>query len=94
MYQAWRRPGMKPSTQRRMLMTLSAEQMPHLTQTAMGGKRMARTPRKISEEHMLKVDGLFFGFGVAVFTLRWQYLYSVCYDCCSLMGRELFLNGE
>ena len=31
----------------------SAEQMPDLTQTAIGGKRMAIKPRKRSEEHML-----------------------------------------
>ena len=40
--------------QRRMLMMESAEQMPHLTQTAMGGKRMAMKPRKMSDEHMIK----------------------------------------
>lgn len=33
MYQAWRRPGRKPSMQRRMLMRESAEQRPHFTQT-------------------------------------------------------------
>jgi len=38
--------------QRQMLMRESAEQMPHLTQTAIGGKRMAIKPRKRSEEHI------------------------------------------
>ena len=47
---------MNPSMQRRILITESAEQMPHLTHTAMGGKRMARRPRKMSEEHILKID--------------------------------------
>ncbi len=37
---------------RRMLMMESAEQMPHLTQTAIGGKRMAIRPRKMSDEHI------------------------------------------
>lgn len=36
--------------QRRMLMRESAEQMPHLTQTATGGNRMAIRPRKMSDE--------------------------------------------
>jgi len=40
--------------QRRMLMMESAEQMPHLTQTAIGGKRMAMRPRKISDEHIVE----------------------------------------
>lgn len=31
----------------------SAEQMPHLTQTAIGGKRMAMRPRKMSDEHIV-----------------------------------------
>jgi len=33
-------------------MRLSAEHKPLLTQTAMGGKRTARRPRKMSEPHM------------------------------------------
>lgn len=52
MYQAWRRPGRKPSMQRRMLIRESAEQRPRLTQTARGGNRMAIKPRKISDEHI------------------------------------------
>jgi hypothetical protein len=40
----------------------SAEQIPHFTQTAMGGKRMAIKPRKISDVHMLiVVFALFIG---------------------------------
>lgn len=31
----------------------SAEQMPHLTHTAMGGKRIASKPRKRSDEHIV-----------------------------------------
>ena len=46
---------MNPSMQRQMLMRESAEQIPHLTQTAIGGKRMAMRPRKMSVEHILKV---------------------------------------
>jgi len=46
---------MKPSMHRQMLMRESAEQMPDLTQTAIGGKRMATRPRKRSEEHILIV---------------------------------------
>ena len=52
-HQACKRPGMNPSMQRQILIRESAEQIPHLIQTAMGGKRMARRPRKISVEHML-----------------------------------------
>ena len=43
---------------RAMLIRLSALQMPRLTQTAMGGKRMAMRPRKMSLPHMLVVGGL------------------------------------
>ena len=39
--------------QRARLMRLSAEQRPRLTQTAMGGKMMARMPRKTSVPHMV-----------------------------------------
>lgn len=39
--------------QRRMLIMLSALQMPLFTQTAMGGKRMAMRPRKMSLPHMV-----------------------------------------
>ena len=35
-----------------ILIKLSALQMPLLTQTAMGGKRMARRPRKMSLPHI------------------------------------------
>ena len=41
-----------------MLISESAEQIPHLIQTAMGGKRMARRARKRSEEHIF-VDEVF-----------------------------------
>lgn len=41
--------------QRAMLIRLSAEQMPRFTHTAMGGKRMATRPRKISLPHMVGV---------------------------------------
>ena len=34
-------------------MRLSAVQMPDLIQTAMGGKRMARRPRKMSPLHIV-----------------------------------------
>jgi hypothetical protein len=54
-HQACKRPGMNPSMQRQMLIRESAEQIPHLTQTAMGGKRMAIRPRKMSVEHILLV---------------------------------------
>jgi len=37
---------------RQMLMRESAEQIPHLTQTAIGGNMMAIKPRKRSEEHI------------------------------------------
>lgn len=36
-----------------MLITLSAEQIPRFTQTAIGGKMMAIKPRKMSLPHML-----------------------------------------
>lgn len=53
-HQACRRPGRKPKQQRQMLMRESAEQTPRLIQTAMGGKRMAIKPRKISvPQHIL-----------------------------------------
>jgi hypothetical protein len=52
MYQACRSPGSQPSIHRRMLMMESTEQMPRLTQTARGGKRMAMRPRKMSGEHI------------------------------------------
>lgn len=35
-------------------MTESAEQMPALTQTARGGKRIATRPRKMSKEHIVR----------------------------------------
>ena len=38
-----------------MLIKLSALQMPLLTQTARGGKRMASKPRKMSLPHMMLV---------------------------------------
>lgn len=38
--------------QRQMLIKESAEQMPRLTQTARGGKRMAIKPRNKSVEHI------------------------------------------
>lgn len=38
---------------RARLIRLSAEQRPRLTQTAMGGKMMARMPRKTSVPHMM-----------------------------------------
>ena len=41
-----------------ILMTLSALQMPRFTQTAMGGKRMAMSPRKMSLPHMLSLHSL------------------------------------
>jgi hypothetical protein len=63
MYQACRRPGSQPSMHRRMLMMESAEQMPHLTQTAMGGKRMAMRPRKMSDVHIF---GIWMIFSVAL----------------------------
>lgn len=53
LHHAWIRPGIKPSMQRRMLMKESAEQRPDLIQTAIGGKRMAMRPRKISEQDMV-----------------------------------------
>ena len=40
--------------QRRMLMMESTEQMPRLTQTAMGGKRIAMRPRKMSGVHIVE----------------------------------------
>ena len=43
MYQACRRPGTKPRTQRRILMRESAEQMPRLTQT---GKTVSHRKQK------------------------------------------------
>ena len=53
MYQACKRPGRYPSTQRAMLIKESALQRPRLIHTAMGGKRMAITPRKISPQDMV-----------------------------------------
>jgi hypothetical protein len=53
-HQACRRPGMKPRQQRQMLMSESAEQIPRFTQTASGGNRIARRPRKMSVEHIAK----------------------------------------
>ena len=44
---------------RARLIRLSAEQRPRLTQTAMGGKMMARMPRKTSVLHMV---WMFFSF--------------------------------
>lgn len=38
---------------RARLIRLSAEQRPRLTQTAMGGKMMARMPRKTSVPHIM-----------------------------------------
>lgn len=55
LHQACKRPGMNPSMQRQMLIRESAEQIPHLTQTAMGGKRIAIRPRNMSVEHILMV---------------------------------------
>jgi len=52
MYHACKRPGIKPRTERKMLMNESAEQIPLLTQTGRGGNIRARTPRKISEPCM------------------------------------------
>lgn len=52
---------------RRMLITESAEQIPHLTQTARGGKRMAMRPRKISAEHISGVSDEVSGMYVLVF---------------------------
>jgi len=52
--------------QRQILMRESAEQMPHLTQTAIGGKRMAIKPRKRSEEHIVMfVTDWYYRCGVA-----------------------------
>ena len=53
MYQACRRPGIPPRTQRQMFMRESAEQMPRLTQTAIGGKIKAIRPSKRSDEDIL-----------------------------------------
>jgi hypothetical protein len=53
LHHACNSPGRKPNMQRQMLIRESAEQIPHLTQTAIGGKRMARSPRKISVEHIV-----------------------------------------
>lgn len=49
---------------RARLIRLSAEQRPRLTQTAMGGKMMARMPRKTSVPHMVWMFYSFF-FGVS-----------------------------
>jgi len=50
-----------------MFMRLSAEQMPLLTQTASGGKRMAIRPRKMSLPHMLWFEC---GFAYSVLVVR------------------------
>jgi len=60
-YQACINPGTNPRQQSAMLMSESAVQMPHLIQTAIGGKRMARRVRGRSEVHILWVCELSFG---------------------------------
>ena len=52
MYQAWIKPGMKPSIQRRILMAESLEHTPRRIHTGNGGKNTERTINKRSERQM------------------------------------------